>query len=88
MFLTRGRFGFLAEVSDSTLARDAGTKARLYGSHGVPGYWIANVPARTVAVRREPRADGYAETRVYAEGESVPVGGGAVAVADVLPKAT
>lgn len=77
----------LVEVRDSSLARDAGTKAALYARHGVPEYWIVNVPGRTVEVRRAPRAGGYAETRVYAEGESVPVGGGVVAVVDVLPKA-
>ena len=77
----------LVEVSDSSLLRDAGTKAALYAAHGVPEYWIVNVPGRTVEVRRAPRAEGYAETRVYAEGESIAVGDGAVPVADVLPKA-
>ena len=77
----------LVEVSDSSLVRDAGAKAALYARHGVPEYWIVNVSGRTVEVRREPRSDGYAETRVYAEGESVPVRGGTVGVADVLPKA-
>lgn len=73
-------------MSDSTLAEDRGRKARLCAKHGIPEYWIVNVPGRTLEVRRKPRAEGYAETRVYAEGESIPVGGGAVAVADVLPK--
>ncbi len=39
-----------------------------------------------VEVRRQPRADDYAETRVYAEVETIPAGGGAVVVADVLPR--
>lgn len=77
----------LVEVSDTSLGRDTGLKARLYASHGVPEYWVVNVAARTVEVRREPRPGGYAETRVYEEGESVPAGGKAVPVADVLPKA-
>lgn len=76
----------LVEVSDTSLSRDTGLKARLYASHGVPEYWVVNVPDRTVEVRREPRSGGYAETRVYEEGESVPTGNGMVAVADVLPK--
>ena len=77
----------LVEVSDSSLLRDAGTKAELYARHGVPEYWIVNVPGRSVEVRREPRAEGYAETRVYREGESVAIGSGSVSVVDVLPKA-
>ena len=74
------------EVSVSSLGFDRREKAALYARHGVPDYWIVNVVGRTVEVRREPRAEGYAETRVYAEGESVPVGGGTVAVADMLPR--
>ena len=78
----------VVEVSDSTVRFDRGTKTGLYARYGVPEYWIVNVPGRTLEVRREPRAEGYAETRVYAEGESVPVGSGAVRVADVLPRPT
>ena len=78
----------VVEVSDTTLSFDQRTKTGLYARHGVAEYWIVNVTGRTLEVRRVPRADGYAETRVYAEGESVAVGGGAVAVADVLPKPT
>ena len=77
----------LVEVGDSSVGRDTGLKARLYASFRVPEYCVVNVPGRTVEVRRQPRPDGYAETRVYAEGEAVPVGGGTVAVADVLPRA-
>ena len=77
----------LVEISDSSLAYDRGTKANLYARHGVPEYWIVNLPNRTVEVRRLPRADGYAEIRIYAEGESVSVNGGEVSVADLLPKA-
>lgn len=75
------------EVSVTSLAFDRTEKSALYARHGVPEYWIVNVPERTVEVRRYPRPEGYAETRVYAEGESVPAGGGVVAVTDVLPKA-
>lgn len=76
----------VVEVSVTSLAFDRTEKVALYARHGVAEYWIVNVPGRSVEVRCEPGAERYAETRVYAEGESVPVGGGAVAVADVLPK--
>ena len=77
----------LIEVSDSTLLRDQTLKAELYAKQGVPEYWIVNLPNRTLETRRLPRAEGYAETRVYAEEESVPANGGEIPVADLLPKA-
>lgn len=78
----------VVEVSDTTLSFDQRTKASLYARHGVAEYWIVNVTGRTVEVRRHPGADGYAEALVYAEGESISAGEGAVAVADVLPKSS
>lgn len=74
------------EVSVSSLGYDRRTKAALYARHGIPEYWIVNVPGRTVEVRRGPVGEAYANTRVWAESESVPVGSGIVAVADLLPK--
>ena len=76
------------EVSDSSLNRDQGLKARLYAASGVGEYWIVDLRHRTLEVRRRPHAEGYGETLVLREGESATVGGGAVAVADVLPKAS
>ena len=75
------------EVSDSSLRRDQGPKARLYAACGVPEYWIVNLRERTLEVRRRPHADRYGETLVLREGEAAAVGDGAVAVADTLPKA-
>lgn len=77
----------VVEVSDSSLVDDRTTKARLYAKHGLPEYWIVNLQGRTLEVRRLPQGGEYAETRVYREGESLTVGGGSVAVADLLPRA-
>lgn len=44
----------LAEVSDSTLARDRDVKAPLYARHGIAEYWIVDLQARTVLVHRDP----------------------------------
>ena len=77
----------LVEVSDSTLLRDQTLKAGLYANQGVPEYWIVNLPNRTLEVRRLPRPEGYAEIRIYAEGERVSVNGGEIPVTDLLPKA-
>ncbi len=78
----------LVKIGDSTLARDKKQKTSLYAREGVPEYWIVNLQNRTLEVRRLPRAEGYAETRVFAEDERVPVNGGEVAMADLLPKST
>ena len=75
------------EVSDTTLAFDRRTKVRLYARHGIPEYWIVNLRERTLEVRRRPFGEAYAETLVLREDESIPVGGRAVAVASLLPKA-
>ena len=75
------------EVSDTSLAFDRNTKVRLYAKHEIAEYWIVNLRERTLEVRRRPVEGGYAETLVLREGESVTVGGGTVAVADLLPKA-
>lgn len=77
----------VVEVSDSTLATDRNAKVRLYAAHGVPKYWIVDLRHRTLEVRRRPYGEGYAETLVLSEGESVTIGNGTIAVADVLPKA-
>ena len=44
----------LAEVSDSTLARDRDVKAPLYAAHGIPEYWLVDLDARHVLVHRDP----------------------------------
>ena len=62
------------EVSDTTLEFDQVEKARLYASHGIPEYWIADLNARRIEVRRSPvkGADArYTEIFVVAQGETV-----------------
>jgi Uma2 family endonuclease len=46
----------LIEVSDASLTKDRGTKARIYAKAGVPEYWIFNVADKVVEVSTEPRA--------------------------------
>ncbi len=43
------------EVSDSTLARDQGSKARLYGLFGISEYCIVNLVDKRVEVHTSPR---------------------------------
>jgi Uma2 family endonuclease len=83
-------FVLVVEVSDSSISRDRFQKARLYARAGVPEYWVVDVNRRCVVVHRLPGADGYAQVRDVAEGDSValpelPEGLRFVDVAQLLP---
>ena len=84
----------VAEVSDSTYAKDRGPMWSLYASAGVPVYWVVNVPKKQIEVYSEPagkgRAAGYGKAEVFAAGSEVPVvvdgrESGKIAVNDILP---
>ena len=77
----------VVEVSDSSLSKDRRLKAGLYARAGLPEYWIVNLRDRTLEVYRKPEQGAYTETIVLHEGKSVAVGGGTVAVTDILPRA-
>lgn len=49
------------EVSDPTLAYDLRTKAALYARHGVPEYWVFDLPARTLRFFRAASGDRYTD---------------------------
>lgn len=49
----------VVEVSHSSLRYDRIVKARLYARHGVPEYWIVNLPEACVEVHRDPEGDAY-----------------------------
>jgi Uma2 family endonuclease len=50
------------EVANSSLSYDRAVKRPLYARHGIPEYWIVNIPAGHVEVYRAPTPDGYAAT--------------------------
>ncbi|HET6246932.1 MAG TPA: Uma2 family endonuclease [Tepidisphaeraceae bacterium] len=63
------------EVSDTTLDYDQVDKGELYAMHGLPEYWIVNLGARCLEVRRKPQGVGHAGARydqitIHAEGET------------------
>ena len=51
------------EISDSTLSRDLGVKARIYGAAGIPEYWVVDREGARIVQMWAPCATGYAETR-------------------------
>ena len=78
----------LVEISDSTLRYDQGTKARMYAAEGIPDYWLVNLRARTLEVRRQPESGEYQSLTVYSEGETIaPLASpdALVRVVDLLP---
>lgn len=59
------------EISDSTLAFDQRLKSETYAEAGIAEYWILDLNARMLEVRREPRGKTYRSSRLYDETESV-----------------
>ncbi|MBI4902289.1 MAG: Uma2 family endonuclease [Acidobacteria bacterium] len=59
------------EVSDSSLAIDLGSKAKLYARGNIPEYWVLDVDKRRVIIHRRPVNGEYRSIEVFAERESV-----------------
>jgi Uma2 family endonuclease len=87
--------GLIGEVSDSTYAKDRGSKWRKYATAKIPVYWIVNLPQRQIEVFSTPsgrgKTAGYRDCQVYGEGDEVPVvldgrERGRIKVRDVLPQ--
>jgi Uma2 family endonuclease len=79
----------LVEISDSTLAKDRGTKLIDYARAGITDYWIVNLVHKRLEIYRQPTPEGiYLDFHRYSPGESVePLNapGKPVAVTDLLP---
>lgn len=78
----------IAEVAVSSLSYDRGRKAKAYARAGITEYWIVDVDSRRIEVRRDPDAatGRYRVVAIVREGDALPtLGGGSVAVEDVLP---
>lgn len=61
----------LVEISDTTLAFDLKTKARLYARAGIREYWVVDVVGRRIVVHRDPRAGVYEDVTSHHAGESI-----------------
>jgi Uma2 family endonuclease len=77
---TPADIAFLIEVADTSIATDRTLKGHLYGSAGIPIYWIVNVRDRQVEVYTEPtgatdppEAAAYRNRQTFRDSESVPV---------------
>ena len=61
----------IVEVSDTTLSHDLGRKQRLYASHAIPEYWIADLAGGRMLRMWAPEGDGYARRDEWALGARV-----------------
>jgi len=62
------------EVSDSSLRYDSQVKAPLYARHGIPEYWIVDLPGQQVRFFRSPNSGQYTDiTSTAAPGVVSPV---------------
>ena len=61
----------VVEVAESSLQYDRGEKADLYAEGGVPEYWVVNIPARTIEVRRDPKNGRYQSVTTHSGNEEI-----------------
>ncbi len=64
------------EVAVTSHRRDEAKAAR-FAAAGVAEYWLADLPGRTVTVRRHPESGGYADLATYRDGDAIPTSVGA-----------
>jgi len=79
----------LIEVADASFPYDRGQKTIAYADSGIPEVWIVNLPDLRIEVLADPDlgAKGYQKQRHAFGGDVLPLpGGGAIAVADILPR--
>jgi Uma2 family endonuclease len=62
----------VVEVSYCTLAKDR-RRIGIYGTAGIPVYWIVNLDDQQVEVYTLKRRGGYGKSRIFKPGQSVPV---------------
>lgn len=61
----------IVEVAFSSRARDV-EKAATYAAAGVDEYWIVDLQRGEIVTHSDPHPDGYAATRRYVRGDTVP----------------
>jgi Uma2 family endonuclease len=44
----------VVEIADKSLCYDRDTKTPLYARHGIPEYWIVNIPKQCIEIHRQP----------------------------------
>lgn len=76
----------LLEVSNSSLRKDLGTKARVYASAGVPEYWVIDLVHDEVVRHTDPRAEGYSTITRHGGSETLDACGVAIDLGSLLAR--
>jgi Uma2 family endonuclease len=61
----------IVEVAESSLDRDREVKSRVYGSMGVPEYWIVNLVEGCIEVHTGPTSNGYGDVARVGRGSRI-----------------
>ena len=61
----------LVEVSDSTISFDLGARAEMYAAHGIPEYWVVDLPAAQIHQLWQPLEGRFQSSRSIAVGETL-----------------
>jgi len=68
-----GNVFWLIEYSDSSLAKDLGTKTKIYASAGIQEYWVVNIQEGVLIVFRSPNDGEYRSEQTLSGGVISPV---------------
>lgn len=72
-----GEVGLVVEIADASLARDRGTKRKIYADARIPMFWIVNLIDRQIEVFANPFSiDGeytYPPCRAFAESDRIDI---------------
>jgi Uma2 family endonuclease len=61
----------VVEVAETSLTYDTGEKAELHAAAGIADYWVVDVSARAIEVRREPVGGRYRSLKTHLGDEEV-----------------
>lgn len=74
----------IVEISDSSLRKDLGIKARVYAAADVPTYLVLDVRRSRAHVHTEPGPDGYSSMAVVGFDTPLDLAGVTVTLSDLL----
>lgn len=68
-----GDIFWVIEFSDTSLSTDLAVKSRIYGSAGIPEYWVVDLRARRLIQMTGPGSQGYSSRVEWQQGEIRPL---------------
>lgn len=71
IYIPLDKVALVVEIADSSVLFDMREKAQMYAKHGVPEYWVVEVPASQLHQLWSPSELGYRESRSIALGDRI-----------------